>query len=109
MFPLLVAVVVAADEVLGMVERGEPMGTGDKAIPTVCHPQQDQVLAEVLAALMGGSCHRQLRNTDLHPLLIPPLLRHHSWTFQKPFLLPPELTSWDMPGFTQTFCCLGEG
>lgn len=35
MFPLLVAVVVAADEVLGMVERGEPMGTGDKAIPTV--------------------------------------------------------------------------
>lgn len=109
MFPLLVAVVVAADEVLGMAERGVSQWVqGTKPFPQ-CHPWQDQVLAEVLAALMGGSCHRQLRNTDLHPLLIPPLLRHHSWTFQKPFLLPPELTSWDMPGFTQTFCCLGEG
>lgn len=40
-------------EVLGMLERGEPVSTGDKAIPTVCHPQWDH-LAEVLAVLMGA-------------------------------------------------------
>lgn len=43
---------VAAEEVLGMMERGEPVSTGDKAIPTMCHPRQDQVQAEVLAALI---------------------------------------------------------
>lgn len=52
MLPVLVRVVVKAEEVLGMTERGELVSTGDKAVPTVCHPQQDQVMAEVLAALM---------------------------------------------------------
>lgn len=52
--PVLLGVVVAAEEVLGMTERGEPVSTGDKAIPTFCHPRQNQVLGEVMAALMGA-------------------------------------------------------
>lgn len=35
------------------------------------------------ACTHGGDWHREPRNTDLHSVPIPPLLRHHSWTSQK--------------------------
>lgn len=89
MLPVLVRVVVKAEEVLGVTERGELVSTGDKAVS----PTAGSGDGRGVGCTHGDNWHRQMRNADLHPLPIPLLLRHHSCTFQKPFLLPPGLTS----------------
>lgn len=69
MLPVLVGVVVAADEVLGMTEGGEPRG---QSHPHSVSPTAGSGAGRGVGCTHGGNWHRELRNADLHPLPIPP-------------------------------------